>query len=102
MVYMSRMPVDCKEGQSRVGKRQGDVGPKRSAGADGGGSVGQELEVESASFGITIVVISELDCLGTYDMCQLIFLPVTYWGCVSFRFLGTWVVCISMARKWEG
>lgn len=45
MVYMSRMPVGGKEGQSRLGKRPGD-GPKRSAGADESGDPGEGLEVE--------------------------------------------------------
>lgn len=46
MVYMSRMPVDGKEGQPKVGRRQGDGGAERSAGTDGGTSVGERLEVE--------------------------------------------------------
>lgn len=51
MVYMSRMPVGGKEGQPRVGKRQGDGGAERSAGTDGGSSVGERLEVECELFG---------------------------------------------------
>lgn len=45
MVYMSRMPVGGKEGQSRLGKRNGD-GPKRSAGTDGSNDTSQGLEAE--------------------------------------------------------
>ena len=45
MVYMSRMPVDGNDGQSRLGKRIGD-GPKRSAGTDKSADTDQGLEAE--------------------------------------------------------
>lgn len=48
MVYMSRMPVGGKEGQSRLGKRSGN-GPKRSLGTDGSNDTNQGLEAERGS-----------------------------------------------------
>lgn len=48
MVYMSRMPVGGKEGQSRLGKRTED-GPKQSEGADGSADTSQGLEAERES-----------------------------------------------------
>lgn len=45
MVYMSRMPVGGKGGQSRLGKRSGE-GPKRSTGTDRSNDPSQGLEVE--------------------------------------------------------
>ncbi len=48
MVYMSRMPVGGKEGQSRLGKRIED-GPKQSEGADGSTDTSQGLEAERES-----------------------------------------------------
>lgn len=48
MVYMSRMPVGGREGQSRLSKRSGDE-PKRSAGNDGISEVAPGLETERES-----------------------------------------------------
>ena len=48
MVYMSRMPVGGKEGQSRLGKRTED-GPKRNEGTDGSTDTSQGLEAERES-----------------------------------------------------
>lgn len=48
MVYMSRMPVGGKEGQSRLSKRSGD-GPKRSAGTDGSNDTDHGLDAERES-----------------------------------------------------
>ncbi|CAM9728901.1 unnamed protein product, partial [Ectocarpus sp. 12 AP-2014] len=45
MVYMSRMPVGGKEGQSRLSKRSGD-GPKRSTGTDGSNDTDHGLNSE--------------------------------------------------------
>lgn len=45
MVYMSRMPVGGKEGQSRLSKRSSDE-PKRSAGTDGIREIAEGLENE--------------------------------------------------------
>lgn len=51
MVYMSRMPVGGKRGQSRMGTLQADGDAKRSVGTDGrsAGGQGQEIERESES-----------------------------------------------------
>lgn len=48
MVYMSRMPVGGKEGQSRLSKRSGD-GPKRSTGTDGSNDTDHGLDSERES-----------------------------------------------------